>query len=510
MPELKITSSDADAIKALAKLQGQINKLQAELAEATTKAKQASQGMTDGMQKAGTETEKTGKKVKDAGEAHKRAFGDDAARSLKNYVTGMLSVSAVIGTATAALRAYHEERKRGAESIRGAAAAQGELAQLAGGDPAKLQRMMDEVRRTREETGMGAAEAARLQFTLEGMGLADKREFFSRFRGIVGDPNALAEAAVTLQTAFGAGETGGVENIVSKLFAGAGASKTDVSGLATALTQFAQPARAIGTTDEEAIALQSVLTNALKSPEVAGTQLKALATTMGRRGVGGRGLLGGMEGMQALMDQTVRELPAGAVAEEEIQKLFGSDEALSAFRAIQQNLPQILEITRSVRGEDRPDLARRIQESRMGVPSLAASMERDRAEQARLIKEEGPGLAQLSTQTAIDRMMAREHDLGTNWAVRSGMSAAYGAMDFMGMDERTIRGAGPVRSPGSSETSGLSELLARGMAGVYDWATGAGTPTHGGNREVVAAIKEQTRLMQRDRNPTLGRPDEDR
>ncbi len=247
MPELKITSSDADAIKTLAKLQGQINKLQAELAEATTKAKQASQGMTDGMQKAGTETEKTGGKIKKAGDEHKRAFGDDAARSLKNYVTGMLSVTAVIGTATAALRAYHEERKRGAESIRGAAAAQGELAQLAGGDPAKLQRMMDEVRRTREETGMPAAEAARLQFTLEGMGLADKRTFFSRFRGIVGDPNALAEAAVTLQTAFGAGETGGVENIVSKLFAGAGASKTDVSGLATALTQFAQPARAIGT-----------------------------------------------------------------------------------------------------------------------------------------------------------------------------------------------------------------------------------------------------------------------
>lgn len=264
----------------------------------------------------------------------------DALAGIGQHLGGLLSIT----TAMASLKRVIDEMK--IERLQGLALGQGSykayapFAQLAQ-TPGAMERMISDARLSRAETGMSAEDAANLQFQLESLGLGAERK---RFAGLYpgADPASLAMGAQTMIEAMGAREVGTPIAAASKILAASQASKTTAAEFAPAASEAAKLFSLVKATDEELLSALSVISKSLKSANVAGTELKAIASTIYEKGFGGTGLWGGMT---QLTQATAGMAPA------QLKKYFGREESLNAWLALRDKEGEIRALEQTLTAE---------------------------------------------------------------------------------------------------------------------------------------------------------------
>lgn len=383
------------------------------------------------LQKVESELQNVGDKGEEAGDAL-TGLSDRVSGGIKNMIAGYATFQAVLGAVRDLLRSINEENAQAVAGVESFTKAVGQLSQLSLGDRRKTAELEKEVVKTMLQRGVGAQEAADLQFALRSLGLEKQRAFFAEFFGIT-DPTAIATAAKTLQTAFGEEMTGDVRAITNKLFAAAQESKVKAEQIAPEATIAGQAVKRQGGNDVEALATLGVLTNALKSARIAGTQIKAFADVLVSKGISG-GILAGAEQIQAM-----------GMTPQQLQEYLGSTEATSAFGAIQLNRNVILAAQARIAAAGATahgpqDVSRLIQEDyRKGhgeIIELAKAKARND-----LIKQGAFGSEEISEETLIAELEGASLLAGesrfTRWLR---MRLARGA-DYLGFGESGIRRA---------------------------------------------------------------------
>jgi Phage-related minor tail protein len=267
------------------------------------------------------------------------SFASGQVSSLGKMALGWVGVGSAIAGASALLAKHNELNDKAANRARSSEFSLGALSQLAGGDKKEMARMVSEAKKTSTGAGIGLDEAANLQFNLESFGIGDKREMFANLVGTVNDPSALAEAAVTMQTAFGKDEAGGIRAIINKGLAASSVSKTTLNQMLTSMSQAAPSLKQIGASDEESLGALAVLSKARKSSDVAATELDALSAVIMKKGLSGNGLLGGMG--------KIDKATAG-MSDAEMLTYFGRKEGFKGYQTLKDNMPAVLSAGKTV------------------------------------------------------------------------------------------------------------------------------------------------------------------
>ena len=232
--------------------------------------------------------DKFGKKSKKAGKAGKGAMASIKDNAM-GAVAGIGTVTVALGVAKRAAEALHQERKKAAGVLKEAEMGFGKLAQISGGDPKKLDKLIKEAIAHAKLAGVKPEVAADWLFEFKSTGVKEEK-LFSRLYGIIQDPGKAGADVKTIQSIFGKKEAGGERQVLSKLLFAAGESKTSFAEMAPAATASAELAKAIGSTDEEFLAILSRITIAKESAKVASTQIGAFSAVVAKEGLGGRGL----------------------------------------------------------------------------------------------------------------------------------------------------------------------------------------------------------------------------
>jgi hypothetical protein len=295
--------------------------------------------MIDKLRVTLNESSKTGKGMKGA-------FGSGALKDLKNYVTGLASVSAGIAGISSALAAVKEESNELAQSLRSREGGLKRLSQVSGSkeEYAQLENLAKQLA---VGEGLSVSDAANLIFQAKSQGLLSDIAVLAKTARFT-DPQAMIESVGKFKSAFGASEAGSTEQLLSKFLTAAEKSDVSVEEIARAAVISAQGASRIGATDEELLSLLSVLSPAFKSPQTASQRLQALASVLakgferqtGRKVRDDTGKLVpetervsfGGQGFLAGLNKFATEFPA------EFEKaILGREEAAAAYQAILTN-----------------------------------------------------------------------------------------------------------------------------------------------------------------------------
>jgi len=279
----------------------------------------------DSLSKMVDKLRETGRESRKSNTEHKTGL-NSIIQGVGAAALGYMGLSQAIGMARQAMQALNEERERAASQIREGEFARSSLAQLAGGDPAEMRRMLTAAGASRVEFGMPDIAAHQLQFSLESLGLGRERKLFGSLYGVVEEPAQIAEAVGTLQAAMGIKETGNARQVLNKLLAASAVSKTTLEEFGPAVTRSAQEIKGIGGRDEELLASLAVLSRGTASAEEASTRIGALARAGLRHGLGGKGLL-------SLVD----ELEAKNLSEQDMIKFLGRARAYQGYQLIRGN-----------------------------------------------------------------------------------------------------------------------------------------------------------------------------
>jgi hypothetical protein len=325
------------------------------------------------------------------------------AGSLKTLGASLLSVTAIVGGLTKAFSAMAEERKRAAEGAKSTAFSLGELAQLAGGDRKVFKELLSRARTFGVAAGIkDKTLAGQIQFATTSQGLEGIRdEMIALIRGGVIKPEdapELIKSVGVFRTAFGAEETGTGSQILAKLLKGSARSQTSITGFGPSATIFAQEAKKIGASDEESLAILSVIGNALKSVDIASTTLASLSASMRKMGISGEGYLGALPALKERLS---------GMTEAEVIKEFGRKEAERAYSAIVDNLPAIQKELAEMREVDR--MAGTSQGLVSRTVGLYATDERLKA--ASDLRQKEAKLAETEEETLAVKEMSREQTM---------------------------------------------------------------------------------------------------
>jgi len=211
------------------------------------------------------------------------------AREAAGMVMQFVSVGAVISQVTAALRAMREERAQAAEGARGIEEARGALAQLAGGDPAQLERMYTAASASRAQ-GLSPELAYNLQWQLEIAGMQADRDLYAGLYPKVADPAQLVGGIRTIRRSMGAAETGTTREVLNKLMAAAAPSPITIEQFGPAMAAVASGGSALGYSDEDLMATLSMMAEVAPGTGeaqglMAATRLRGFMKTIQRKGI---------------------------------------------------------------------------------------------------------------------------------------------------------------------------------------------------------------------------------
>ena len=506
---LDLTAEDKAVVAALNRAQRKLDDLQGKLSE---------------LGKAG---QFAGKNLEDAGQSAGKAF--DPSR-LTSMVTQFVSFSAAVESAKKLMDSMAAERAAGGAGLERTAAAGMKLTQYAGGDPAKLAAYQKAIRESRTEEGLSAEAAGGLQTSLEAKGWGRHRQLFAGLHEVT-EPGAFAESVATAQEAFGQGEKD-PRAMVNQLLKGSRIGKTSVEKFAPAVTGVAEAARDLKTSDAETIAVLGVLSESLKSPEQAKEQMEGLAKVMRKHGLGGKGVLGGIPGLEQQLKEleTAPALTAaetleraanlrvvqshhlaeraaagkelkpeerGALRKEEefaqkekeganvegrIKEYFGRGAGYLAYQEVRRRRKEldtaVAEVTEAGAAPAGMDLATLVPAAISQVPTLAKKHELDIARERHAIAlEEETGPQQLSRQMAIEQMVTKDLTSKSSPVERAINRALFKGAEWAGetlAPTETLKGTHEIEpSLGPVKMPGF-ERIARGTAKVYDWMAGRG------------------------------------
>lgn len=356
------------------------------------------------------------RKMSTAGRAGKKTH-TGMMTEVKSLALSYVSLTAAIGTATKALSALHDERKRAAEGVKGSAKGLESLATLAK-SPEEMRRMTNAARMTAAEAGVSVERGAQLQFQLESLGLQDFRRDFAMMENLGQDSVAMAEAVSKVMKNFGEQDA---RKIVNQLLSAARESPAQASEIAQAVTKGAKIVGAGGGSVEEFMAAVAVGAETSASPDEAVTELNAFMTAAAKKGFQGKGLKGTLANLEKIIRQE-------GMSDEDVVKFLGRQEAVKGFRTLQQfaerNAQVEATVTRAGERSGKPmDELGRAGAVRDADERLRAERQaRIDAELARQKNEELRGAEQLtreSAQSRIEREVAERNAgarLGAEWA----------------------------------------------------------------------------------------------
>lgn len=230
-------------------------------------------------------------------QSNEKGFGDSAKSMINTYLAGVAGITAAVRAVGAAWDFADQRRENAARNARESQDSAASLAQLASSDQEfrMLNAKARQIRRLGGATTM--AEANQIVFELASSGLVSESDvlFAAQSKGVL-DPTGTARAAGKLRGAFGAGEAGSLQQIASKgIAAAAPVTGTGATELLTAATKASASASKLGLSDEELLAMLSVVGQTTESIDVAGTQINRLLVSLNQQGapsgVGVRNLL---------------------------------------------------------------------------------------------------------------------------------------------------------------------------------------------------------------------------
>ncbi len=356
------------------------------------------QKLEGGLGRTSRKTEQSAKKATLAEQAYDKAFGRAAISSLSSFASGVVGIGAAVTTVISLFQEMHAEAQRVAEAYKESVVGVGSLAQLAE-TPQEMKRLVAAANKTFAEGGGNTLDdAAKLVFALESAGALDERELFSQLKAknLVEEPDVLARAAATLNTSIGEEETGGFRPLVSKAFGASKFAPATAEALLEAAARSGGSAKALGISDEELLAATAVESKATGSAEIGGTAVASLLRSLDKKGTFvGKGLMESLEEIEGMNLQG-----------EELQKYFGRQEAVRAYRDLLANKDLVAEAMSEVQTAEAQDRVSQKLALSEGVPSLDAAQEAKKAEARRTVASEEIGTFHNLADALVDQRAA--------------------------------------------------------------------------------------------------------
>jgi hypothetical protein len=289
------------------------------------------------------------KKLDEAGQAGEKTFGVQAVDRIAGYAAGLFGVQQVAQAVSSAFRDVEQRAQRAGDAIFGSLGAFGELQQVSTSQ-ADFNQLVGQARGLVGPVfGAGQeGQAADLVFALRNAGYSQAEIGFITKLGTSRQvrPENLQQTAEGLkkfQDIFGVSEAGNIQGIGRKVFAAAGETQASFSQVAAASTLFGSEAKALGISDEEALAAFVAVEKQSPGVEEAATRLRSLFSqiikknlgkgtlsetlgSLGKRGKSGIDLLGetraaagfniltGVEG-QGVFQQQLRNITAAQTSD---------------------------------------------------------------------------------------------------------------------------------------------------------------------------------------------------
>ena len=364
---------------------------------------------------------------------------ESALNSAKGFVAGALSIGAVVGVVKQLKEEVLELAKAQAEASKGI----GALGQLAGGNPAELERLIG---LSRQFYASGAAPslgaAADMVFGMRSAGM-DDAPTLSLFGDIA--RAQLADVASMLgplsQVRAATGQDGG--ETFGQAIAGSQFTKIDASALTD------QFSRAVAQIESMGLKFEDVATAVTRVAQVrpaeAGSYVNALIRAMGATGLADE--MRQDLGRPATINEYLEHIRSLDMSIEELGKYLGSSEAKTAFDLLTN--AEGLEMTARIRAEldaASVDNVRRLIETNLARPEIAGTL----------------GQAQATASLELQRMQ--------------GATNAQNLEAVRAMRERELRESlGGFGASIQGFFDGAAELLAGGLSGLTqgDYSIGA-------------------------------------
>lgn len=391
----------------------------------------AQQAKLEGKFKAtGAAAKGAGKKGEEAAKGTESSLASTAG-SIATYAAGWLSVSAVIGTATRALREHAQVSEEALSSFGQQFEGRQKLRQVATStkDFNALQSQADRLAVEHGTFQFGRREAAELVFSARSEGFnADE---FAALSEIV-DPRAAAVAAGQVPKLFG-GKLTARESVGTALVA-AGESRLNFEELTKSLPKLAGSATQAGASPEEALAVASVLASKFESGDTAGTRIGGLSAKLAQarsfeskdpemqakiRGLSGIGILAAVDQLSA-DDELRAEFEGGS------KELFEAINAIQSERGVIGDRVETIKRERALLGTKDGILNRKTQisledaEEQAALGALRSGVKRELAEERRNVEDEG------NRQEAVNDYFTDFENRGGDAFGRLGANAGIG------------------------------------------------------------------------------------
>lgn len=381
-PELIVGGDASDAVRELAKLERQFQRL-----------RQTNEKLKEG--------------TKRSAKARKDAFGGRALSQVKQYALG-------IGTITTALAAAHRMSqllnasiRSGQEGMRRGEAPLAKLLQVQ--TPGRgIGLLLREVTATRRQIGVGVQEAAGLQFALESAQIGRERAWLAGMHPAV-DPTAMAQAVGAVTAGFGRARAGPPREIVNKLLAAAAMSPLTAGRLAEAVGPLGESFRLIGGRPREAFAAIGIAARGAGGEKGAMAMARLADYLAGQERFEGRGFFGGV---RALLAETAGMTPAERLARVPEKRAVRGLGIFEVNRRLIETLAG--DIGRRAAQPAGADAVSRFIRQMWEEPSIAVPRARRIAAERRLIAEEiSPrAIAAERAEMAIEMQMAEATQFG--------------------------------------------------------------------------------------------------
>ncbi len=346
---------------------------------------------------------------------------DSQLSSLTQTAAGWAGVAMAIQSAGEAMEAYNRAAASAATDKQTAHDAIGNLQQLSGGDPKEFAKLVASARDYRLKAGLGEGKSAEAYQTINDLantGMLDKANLFAEMRGsrMISDVGSVIQGASAIQ--FNAAGAGDITNILATSLAASGTSSKNIEPIMGYMGKVASAAQPLGLSFNESAALMSVGATSVGSAERGSEMMSSLLNEVVAKGVYKPGMS---------VDQLVeanKGTQFGSVASQGYRTLTGAKgradmkKALDTIALAQANPEKyLLESATSGARSNTP-------EGRF----IEAQRNKERAEAALSMKNEGMADRQIQTQAAVTAAKASSTNgtVGSVWgADLAAASAEY-------------------------------------------------------------------------------------
>lgn len=334
---------------------------------------------------------RSGAAMRTAGDSGNRAFGPAAFRQLNTFIGGWVSVGSAVQGVTKLFGDLRRVQDEAAQSAREQLESAAKLAQV--GDTPELTRELRIKSRVQQAKGLTAEEANNLVFQLQSAGALEQADIFGNLRAarIIGDPADAIKSTKFLQTAFGKGKAGTLEEIIAKGFTASGATPENLEALLGAGAETGQFASQLGIDPNETLAAIGALSN-IVGVSKSGTQVTSLLAAA--QSVEGEALPSGKAfkakgvGLLGILDQL------GSLDSSQLEELIGKrKEARAGLASLLGLKDQIAALTEEIRATKPSVAGQKALQSAQSDPVIAATLARNRAEARESIILERAGAA---------------------------------------------------------------------------------------------------------------------